>query len=79
MFQPPFSGSRFVSAIMVGYLWGQLVMFAIPEDNFGDIDWRFLNWLIPAAIGLGKYHIPKMLGRCSVFCCSIETLFSGVA
>lgn len=39
---------------MVGYLWGQLVMLAIPEENFANVDWRFLNWLIPLAVALGK-------------------------
>lgn len=55
-FQPPFSSSRFISAIMVGYLWGQLIMLAIPENEVAGINWNFyLHWLIPLAVGLGIY------------------------
>ncbi|KAG5890041.1 hypothetical protein JTB14_021063 [Gonioctena quinquepunctata] len=54
--KPPFSTSRFISAIMVGYLWGQLIMLAIPEDDFGGINWnRMFHWFIPLAVALGNY------------------------
>lgn len=55
--QPPFSSSRFISAVMVSYLWGQLIMIAIPEEITLDIDWSFLHWLIPAAVALGNKNI----------------------
>lgn len=38
---------------MVGYFWGQLVMISVPEEEFGGIDWRFLQWLIPCAVAIG--------------------------
>lgn len=60
--KPPFSTSRFISAIMVGYLWGQLIMISIPEEEFGGVDWRFLQWLIPAAVATGIWIVGN-IGR----------------
>lgn len=53
--KPEFSTSRFLFALMVGYLWGQLVLIAIPQDRFMDIDWSYLHWLVPLAGALGKF------------------------
>lgn len=55
--KPPFSTSRFISAMMISYFWGQLVNMAIPEDEFLDINWRFLHWLIPLAVALGTWIV----------------------
>lgn len=60
--KPPFSTSRFISAIMVGYLWGQLVMLAIPEDEVAGINWNYLHWLIPLAVALGVWIVGN-IGR----------------
>lgn len=51
--KPPFSTSRFLFAIMVGYLWAQLFMVAIPQDKFAGIDWSYLHWLVPFIGALG--------------------------
>lgn len=51
--RPEFSTSRFVWAIMIGYLWGQLFMLAIPTSLVGGIDWGFLHWFVPLAGALG--------------------------
>lgn len=51
--KPAFSSWRFLFGIMVGYLWSQLILLAIPQDNFGGIDWSFLHWFIPLAAALG--------------------------
>lgn len=51
---PPFSTSRFLFAVMVGYLWAQLVLLAIPQENFGGIDWSYLHWFVPLAGAFGK-------------------------
>lgn len=41
---------------MVGYLWGQIVMLAIPEEEVAGINWNpLLHWFIPLAVGLGRY------------------------
>lgn len=56
--KPPFSTSRFIGAVMVGYLWGQLIQLAIPTVPFLGIDWNFLHWLIPLFAALGKYNQP---------------------
>lgn len=57
VFQPPFSMNRFVGGIMVGYFWGSLIHMAIPEQEFGGVDWRFLYWLTPIGIGLGVWIV----------------------
>lgn len=51
---PPFSTSRFLFAVMVGYLWAQLVLLAIPQENFGGIDCSYLHWFVPLAGAFGK-------------------------
>ncbi|CAH1963930.1 unnamed protein product [Acanthoscelides obtectus] len=61
--KPPFSSSRFISAITVSYLWGQLVKLAIPEEEVAGINWMpFCHWLIPFAIGLGVWVVGN-IGR----------------
>lgn len=52
--KPSFSTSRFLFAVMVGYLWAQLFLLAIPQDKFGGIDWSYLHWLVPFVAALGK-------------------------
>lgn len=42
---------------MIGYFWGQMVAMAIPEDEFGGVDWLFLRWLIPAGVALGVWVV----------------------
>lgn len=55
--RPPFSMIRFSGAFMVAYLFGQLIMIAIPEYDFGGINWSFLHWLIPFGVSLGIREI----------------------
>nr|CAI5850414.1 unnamed protein product [Callosobruchus analis] len=43
--KPPFSSSRFISAITVSYLWGQLVKLAIPEEEVAGINWMPISYL----------------------------------
>lgn len=52
--KPTFSTSRFLFGIMVGYLWAELYMMAIPQDKFAGIDWSYLHWLVPFIGALGK-------------------------
>ncbi|XP_022832733.1 dnaJ homolog subfamily C member 22 isoform X2 [Spodoptera litura] len=52
--KPPFSMNRFTGMLMVGYSWAQMTMFAIPPDSFWGINLRYLNLLIPVALGLDK-------------------------
>ncbi|XP_066138257.1 dnaJ homolog subfamily C member 22 [Euwallacea fornicatus] len=56
--KPPFSSSRFISAVMVGYLWGQLVLLAIPQDEVWGVNWNtYFHWLIPLAVALGVWVV----------------------
>ncbi|CAH0703272.1 unnamed protein product [Spodoptera exigua] len=52
--KPPFSMNRFTGMLMVGYSWAQMTMFAIPPDSFWGINLRYLNLLIPVAVGVDK-------------------------
>ncbi|XP_022903352.1 dnaJ homolog subfamily C member 22 [Onthophagus taurus] len=60
--KPPFSISRFMSSLMISYLWGQLVMIAIPEDDFGGYNWQYLHWFIPLGASLGVWIVGN-IGR----------------
>jgi DnaJ family protein C protein 22 len=60
--KPPFSTSRFISAVMVGYLWGQLVIMAIPEEEVGGFNWKIFHWAIPFAVALGVWVVGN-IGR----------------
>ncbi|CAH0546741.1 unnamed protein product [Brassicogethes aeneus] len=60
--KPPFSTSRFISAVMVAYLWGQLVMLAIPADEVAGINFNHLHWIIPLAVALGVWTVGN-IGR----------------
>lgn len=52
--KPEFSTIRFLGQIMMSYLFGQVVMIAVPEDEFMGINWRFLLWTIPFFSALGR-------------------------
>lgn len=54
--KPPFSSWRFLFAIMVGYLWAQLLLLAIPQEEFAGMSWTFLHWLVPLAGALGNSY-----------------------
>ncbi|CAG9765512.1 unnamed protein product [Ceutorhynchus assimilis] len=61
--KPPFSTSRFISALMVSYLWGQMVLLAIPEEEIYGINWNsYLHWFIPFGVALGVWVVGN-IGR----------------
>lgn len=74
MLQPPFSVSRFISAIMVAYFWGQLIMMAIPEDEIYGINWNHLQWLIPLGVGMGRLNL-KTTKKNEIISAFIENSF----
>lgn len=55
--KPPFSVSKFCSSLMVGYLWAQVFMIAIPDFEFMDINWKFLHWVVPFVVALGMFSL----------------------
>lgn len=55
--KPPFSYGRFLGAFAVAYIYGQVVMIAIPESDFAGINWSFLHWVIPFAVSLGIWTV----------------------
>ncbi|XP_012279311.1 dnaJ homolog subfamily C member 22 [Orussus abietinus] len=60
--KPPFSVVRFLGALVVSYVWGQLVYIAIPEDEVHGINFRPLIIFIPAAVALGTWVVGN-IGR----------------
>jgi DnaJ family protein C protein 22 len=52
-FQPPFSSTRFCGMVIVAYLWSSVLWFAIPEEEVGGINWRWLIVFVPFACALG--------------------------
>lgn len=52
--RPPFSTNKFLGQIMISYLWCQVFMMAVPEDEFHGFNFNFLHWLIPFVVALGK-------------------------
>ncbi|KAF7280116.1 hypothetical protein GWI33_006373 [Rhynchophorus ferrugineus] len=61
--KPPFSTSRFISALMVSYLWGQLIMMAIPQDEIYGVNLNsYLHWFIPLAVAMGVWIVGN-IGR----------------
>ncbi|XP_063393174.1 dnaJ homolog subfamily C member 22 [Cydia fagiglandana] len=60
--KPPFSMNRFTGMLMVGYSWGQVMMHAVPPDEFYGINLRYLNILIPLAASIGVWTVGN-IGR----------------
>ncbi|CAH2104032.1 unnamed protein product [Euphydryas editha] len=60
--KPPFSMNRFTGMLMVGYSWGQMMMLAVPPDEFWGINFRYLNNLIPLVAALGVWTVGN-IGR----------------
>ncbi|KAG5680456.1 hypothetical protein PVAND_009964 [Polypedilum vanderplanki] len=60
--KPEFSTIRFLGQIIMSYLFGQLVMIAVPEDVLFGFDWRFLLWTVPFFSALGVWIVGN-IGR----------------
>ncbi|VVC94257.1 unnamed protein product [Leptidea sinapis] len=54
--------NRFTGMLMVGYSWAQLMMLAVPTDEFWGLNLRYLNYLIPLAAALGVWTVGN-IGR----------------
>ncbi|EAT38114.1 AAEL009967-PA [Aedes aegypti] len=65
--KPPFQTPRFLMGIMVGYLFGQVIMIAIPQEVFAGVDWTFLHWLIPLGVAIGVWTVGNMGREKGVF------------
>lgn len=53
--RPPFSTNKFLGQIMISYLWCQVFILAIPEDDFHGWNFNFLHWLIPLVAAIGNH------------------------
>ncbi|KAJ0184062.1 hypothetical protein K1T71_000485 [Dendrolimus kikuchii] len=55
--KPPFSVNRFCAMLLIGYSWGQLMMSAVPPNEFLGIQRRYLNLLVPLFVALGVWIV----------------------
>lgn len=60
--KPEFSTIRFLGQIMMSYLFGQMWMISVPEDEFAGMSWRFLLWATPFFAALGVWLVGN-IGR----------------
>lgn len=60
--KPPFTINRFLGSFLVSYVWGQVVLMAIPTDEVNGINFMHFHWFIPAAIALGVWTVGN-IGR----------------
>ncbi|KAK6627688.1 hypothetical protein RUM44_010167 [Polyplax serrata] len=58
--KPPFSGTRFMGMLMMGYIFGGIVQCAIPVDPVFEYDLSFLNILIPLSCTVGVWLVGNM-------------------
>lgn len=47
---------RFTAEVAVAYLWAELYINAIPQEEVYGINFRHLLILVPVVIALGKNH-----------------------
>ncbi|XP_014206639.1 dnaJ homolog subfamily C member 22 [Copidosoma floridanum] len=55
--KPPFESVRFLGAVVVSYLFGQLVLVAIPEDEINGINFKHLIIFVPLAVAYGTWMV----------------------
>ncbi|XP_034947609.1 dnaJ homolog subfamily C member 22 [Chelonus insularis] len=60
--KPPFSTVRFVGAIIISYIWGQLTWMAIPQEEIYGMNLRPLMILVPFSVALGVWVVGN-IGR----------------
>lgn len=66
-----------MGSVVVSYLFGQLVLLAIPEDEIYDINFKHLMILVPLAVAYGNYHKKDVIILMSAYeVCIQEMRFS---
>lgn len=60
--KPPFSINRFLGSFLVSYVWGQILLMAIPTDELYGLNFMHLHWFIPLMIALGVWTVGN-IGR----------------
>lgn len=58
--KPSFSINRFVGAFLVSYIWGQVMLMAVPEDAFHGVNLMHLHWFIPLFVAVGVWTVGNM-------------------
>ncbi|EDV92147.1 dnaJ homolog subfamily C member 22 [Drosophila grimshawi] len=64
---PPYSGARLTGEVMIGYLFGQLFLSAIPQTITAGIDFTWLHWCIPVFVSLGVWTVGNIGRECGVW------------
>lgn len=55
--KPSFSTTRFLSAVVISYIYGQVAMIAIPEDAVNGVNLMHLHWIIPFFMAAGVWIV----------------------
>lgn len=55
--KPSFSTTRFLSAVIISYIYGQVAMIAIPEDEVLGVNCQHLHWIIPFFMAVGVWMV----------------------
>lgn len=55
--KPSFSTTRFLSAVVISYIYGNVAMIAIPEDAVGGWNVMHLHWIIPFFMAVGVWIV----------------------
>lgn len=59
--KPEFSVVRYAFSFLVSYWYAQLILLAIPQDDFAGIDWSYLHWLVPLAGAIGRLQLMRII------------------
>ncbi|KAF7988517.1 hypothetical protein HCN44_001090 [Aphidius gifuensis] len=60
--KPPFSTVRFLGQVAVSAFWGQLALWAVPEEEVHGFNLRYLLYLVPVFVALGVWIVGN-IGR----------------
>lgn len=60
--KPSFNTTRFLSAVIISYIYGQVAMMAIPEEAVNGVNLLHLHWIIPFFMAAGVWVVGN-IGR----------------
>jgi hypothetical protein len=63
--------------VLIAYMWSSVLWLAIPEEEVGGINWKWLIVFVPLACALGMNRVTIIDFMNMNFCfCSIAVMFS---
>lgn len=74
--KPDFSVVRYAFSFLVSYLYAQLILLVIPQEQIGGIDWGFLHWLVPLAGAIGMHDPQTNCLQCTAVALNVVSQMS---